>query len=51
LVDRGLVEVALARFAPPPIPVHATWSGTRVLPAKTRMFIDFLSQRLKAARL
>jgi DNA-binding transcriptional LysR family regulator len=51
LVDRGLVEVALARFAPPPIPVHATWSGTRVVPAKTRMFIDFLSQRLKAARL
>jgi DNA-binding transcriptional LysR family regulator len=51
LVDRGLVEVTLARFAPPPIPVHATWSGTRVLPAKTRMFIDFLSQRLKAARL
>jgi len=51
LVDRGLVEVALARFAPPPIPVHATWSGTRVLPAKTRMFIDFLSQRLKAVRL
>jgi DNA-binding transcriptional LysR family regulator len=50
LVDRGLVEVTLARFAPPPIPVHATWSGTRVLPAKTRMFIDFLSQRLKAAR-
>lgn len=51
LVDRGLVEVTLARFAPPPIPVHATWSGTRVLPAKTRMFIDFLSRRLKAARL
>ncbi len=51
LIDRGLVEVTLARFAPPPIPVHATWSGTRVLPAKTRMFIDFLSQRLKAARL
>jgi DNA-binding transcriptional LysR family regulator len=51
LVDRGLVEVTLTRFAPPPIPVHATWSGTRVLPAKTRMFIDFLSQRIKAARL
>jgi DNA-binding transcriptional LysR family regulator len=51
LVDRGLVEVTLARFAPPPIPVHATWSGTRVLPAKTRMFSDFLSPRLKAARL
>ena len=51
MVDRGLVEVTLARFAPPPIPVHATWSATRVLPAKTRMFIDFLSRRLKAARL
>ena len=51
LIDRGLVELALARFSPPPIPVHATWSGTRVLPAKTRMFLDFLSQRLKAERL
>ena len=51
MVDRGLVEVTLARFAPPPIPVHATWSATRVLPPKTRMFIDFLSRRLKAARL
>jgi DNA-binding transcriptional LysR family regulator len=51
LVDRGLVEVTLARFAPPPIPLHVSWSGTRVLPAKTRMFIDFLSQRIKAARI
>jgi DNA-binding transcriptional LysR family regulator len=51
LIDRGLVELALARFSPPPIPVHVTWSGTRVLAAKTRMFIDFLGQRLKAERL
>ena len=51
LVDRGLVEVTLARFAPPPIPLHVSWSGTRVLPAKTRMFIDFLSQHIKAARI
>jgi DNA-binding transcriptional LysR family regulator len=43
--------VTLARFAPPPIPVHASWSATRVLPAKTRMFIDFLGQRIKAERL
>jgi DNA-binding transcriptional LysR family regulator len=50
LIDQGLVEVTLARFAPPPIPAHATWSGTRVLPAKTRMFIDFLAQRFKGAR-
>jgi hypothetical protein len=45
LIDRGLVELALARFSPPPIPVHATWSGTRVLPAKTRLFVDFLVER------
>lgn len=51
LIERGLVEVTLARFSPPPIPVHASWSATRVLPAKTRMFIDFLSQRIKAERL
>ena len=51
LIERGLVEVTLARFSPPPIPVHASWSATRVLPAKTRLFIDFLSQRIKAQRL
>ncbi|MEO8317841.1 MAG: LysR family transcriptional regulator [Bradyrhizobium sp.] len=50
LIDQGLVEMTLTRFAPPPIPAHATWSGTRVLPAKTRMFIDFLAQRFKGAR-
>ena len=47
LIDQGLVEATLTRFAPPPIPAHATWSGTRVLPAKTRMFIDFLVQRFE----
>lgn len=50
LIDQGLVEMTLTRFAPPPIPAHATWSGTRVLPAKTRMFIDFLAQRFKGER-
>jgi DNA-binding transcriptional LysR family regulator len=50
LIDQGVVEVTLTRFAPPPIPAYATWSGTRVLPAKTRMFIDFLAQRFKGAR-
>lgn len=51
LLDKGLVELALMRFEPPTIPVFATWTGTQVLPAKTRLFIDFLAARLKKDRL
>ena len=50
LIDAGRLEVVLSRFQPPTIPLHATWSGQR-LPAKTRLFIDFLAARLKAERL
>ena len=51
LVDRGDVELILTRFEPPPVPIHAVWPATRVLPAKTQLFIDFLAARLKAERL
>jgi DNA-binding transcriptional LysR family regulator len=44
------LEGVLRRYEPPPIPVHAVWTATRVLPAKTRQFIDFLAQRLGKAR-
>jgi DNA-binding transcriptional LysR family regulator len=47
LVDRGAVELVLTRFEPPPVPIHAVWPATRVLPARTQLFIEFLAARLK----
>ena len=51
LVDRGVVELILTRFEPPLLPVHAVWPATRLLPAKTQLFLDYLAARLKAERL
>lgn len=51
LVDRGAVELVLTRFEPPPVPVHAVWPATKVLAAKTQLFIDCLAAHLKAVRL
>jgi DNA-binding transcriptional LysR family regulator len=51
LVDRGSVELLLTSFEPPPIPIHAVWPATRLLPAKTQIFVDFLAVRLKDQRL
>ena len=51
LVDRGAVELALTRFEPPPVPIHAVWPATKVLAAKTQLFIDLLTAHLKAERL
>lgn len=51
IVDRGELELILTRFEPPPVPVHAVWPATRMLPAKTQLFVDFLAARLKTERL
>lgn len=51
LVERGAVELALTRFEPPPVPIHALWPATRLLPAKTQLFVEFLAARLKEQRL
>jgi DNA-binding transcriptional LysR family regulator len=51
LLDRGGVELILTRFEPPPVSIHAVWPATRVLPARTQLFIDFLAARLKDERL
>jgi hypothetical protein len=34
-----------------PIPIQAVWPATRVLPAKTKLFVDFLAARLKNEQL
>jgi DNA-binding transcriptional LysR family regulator len=51
LVDRGAVELILTRYEPPPVSLHAVWPATRVLPARTQLFVDFLAARLKGERL
>jgi DNA-binding transcriptional LysR family regulator len=51
LIDRGDVELVLTRFEPPPIPIHAVWPATRVLPARTQLFIEFLAGRLHKEQL
>lgn len=51
LLDRGAVELILTRFEPPPVPIQAVWPSTRVLPAKTHLFVDFLAARLNNEQL
>jgi DNA-binding transcriptional LysR family regulator len=51
LVDRGAVELIFNRFEPPPIPIQAVWPTTRVQPAKTHLFVNFLAARLKNQQL
>jgi DNA-binding transcriptional LysR family regulator len=51
LVDAGKLELTLASFEPPAVPVHAVWPATSMLAAKTELFVDFLAGRRKAARL
>jgi DNA-binding transcriptional LysR family regulator len=51
LVDRGAVKLLLTRFEPPYVPIHAVWPATRLLPAKTQLFVDFFASRLKQERL
>lgn len=47
LVDAGTVELLLTRFEPPRVPIHAVWPATRLLAAKTQLFVDFLADRLR----
>ena len=50
-LDRGDVELILTRFEPPSIPIHAIWPATRVLPARTQLFVEFLATRLQKEQL
>jgi DNA-binding transcriptional LysR family regulator len=51
LVDRGALEVVLDAFQPPPISIHAVLPPSGMPPAKTRLFLDLLAERLKDERL
>lgn len=47
LVSGQLVEIMTA-YRPDPLPIHAVYPKNRNLPLKTRIFIDFFIQRIKA---
>jgi DNA-binding transcriptional LysR family regulator len=43
--DAGLVRRVLDEWALPPMPVHAVMTS-RLVPARVRLFVDFLASRL-----
>jgi DNA-binding transcriptional LysR family regulator len=46
LVDQGKLQLLLTDCEPEPLPVQALWLATAHLPARTRLFIDFLATHL-----
>ncbi|MBO1908749.1 LysR family transcriptional regulator [Microvirga sp. 3-52] len=51
LVDHGVVELVLVPFEPPTVPIHAVWHASKLTPAKSRLFIDYLAEQLECDRL
>ncbi len=50
-LDQGRLEIVLPGHEPPPVAVHAVWPGTAGLPARTKLFLDLLLQRLGGERI
>jgi DNA-binding transcriptional LysR family regulator len=40
----GRLKVVLAKFAPPPLPIHIVYPTSRLLSAKVRTFIDLVTE-------
>ncbi|HXA46402.1 MAG TPA: LysR family transcriptional regulator [Burkholderiaceae bacterium] len=51
LLEAGQVELLLPDFQPPPMPLNAIWVRKKRLPARVRLFVDFLAERLDGALL
>lgn len=51
LVDDGAVEIVLEDFETAKTPIHVVWPPAKVPLAKTKLFTQFLAERLKRARL
>jgi DNA-binding transcriptional LysR family regulator len=47
-VAEGSLQILLAGFELPPLPIHIVYPEARLLPARTRVFIDFLLAHLQA---
>jgi DNA-binding transcriptional LysR family regulator len=48
LVEQGQLKVVLDAFEPPPRPVNLVVPQARLLPARTRVFIDWMLRELRA---
>jgi DNA-binding transcriptional LysR family regulator len=48
LVAAGRLRPLLAECCPPPVPVSAVYPHAKLLPARTRRFVDWLRERLPA---
>ncbi|WKB51254.1 LysR family transcriptional regulator [Eleftheria terrae] len=46
-VRAGRLQIVLAEFEPPPIPVHLVYAEGRKAAAKVRAFVDFAAERLR----
>jgi DNA-binding transcriptional LysR family regulator len=46
-VREGSLQIVLAKFEVPPLPVHLLHAGRGTLPAKMRVFLDFAADRLR----
>ncbi len=46
LVAAGRLKLLLADYWPPPVPVSVVYPHARLLPARTRLFVDWLRERL-----
>lgn len=46
----GALRLLLERFEPPPAPVHVVYPEARLLPARTRAFVDFIREHLEQER-
>ena len=50
LLERGALQTVLEAFEPPPQPIHVVYPQARLLPARARLFIDWIRRELKGFR-
>jgi DNA-binding transcriptional LysR family regulator len=46
-VAAGELEIVLAKFELPPLPIHVVYQGGRKAPARIRSFVDFAVKALR----
>ncbi|APC22866.1 hypothetical protein BME99_31470 [Pseudomonas protegens] len=46
-VAAGQLQIVLADFELPPLPIHVVYQGGRKAPARVRSFVDFAVQALR----
>jgi DNA-binding transcriptional LysR family regulator len=51
LVQQGRLQLVLQGYEPPPSPVHVVYPHARLLPARTRRFVDWMRREFSGLRL